>query len=112
MKKVASESVTEEALSHDPQRAAYMVAWRDRYIARLEETLAGREEERSLLCALLQYALQKGAGKAAEISIDKAELKAMLGEVSCAVENGETAYTVRFSPKESEHCDAAEQEED
>ena len=110
MEQVTKQSSTHEELCRDPQRAAYMLAWRDRYIRRLEETLAGREEERALLCALLQYALQKGAGASCEIAIDKAELKALLGGFTCAVEDGENAYTVRFLPQEKERRDAAEQE--
>ena len=93
-------------------RAAYMVAWRDRYIARLEEELAGREEERKLLCALLYGALiKKGEGEdALTTRIDKAELTALLGRYSVTVENGEDAYTLRFAPTEKGSQHGASQE--
>ena len=83
---------------HSAERTAYMIAWRDRYIQRLEEALAGREEERALLCSLLYGTLIKGAEGKQEAVIDKAELKATLGRFACTVENGDTAYTVRFTP--------------
>ena len=41
----------------DKARADYMIAWRDRYIERLQEQLAGREEENALVSALLFCAL-------------------------------------------------------
>ncbi len=41
----------------DGDRAAYMIAWRDRYIQKMEEERAGYAEERALLHALLFFAL-------------------------------------------------------
>ena len=115
MKEEAKQASTSEELCRDPQRAAYMIAWRDRYIERLEDTLKGREEERQLLCSLLYYALfsaaDKQMGKPHEITIDKEELRALLGEWSCTVENGEKGYTVCFSPQEKVCRDAAQQED-
>ena len=44
-------------LALDPDRAAYMIAWRDRYIERLQQRLTGREEENAMMSTLLFYGL-------------------------------------------------------
>jgi hypothetical protein len=97
--------------SRDEARAAYMVAWRDRCIARLEEELAGREEERRLLCALLYGALVGAADRSAqdapEVRIGKAELSALLGRYTAAVENTADAYIVRFTPQKEDSRNGA-----
>ena len=44
-------------MMQDPNRAAYMIAWRDRYIEKLEQIIEGRAQERQMLDCLLFYAL-------------------------------------------------------
>lgn len=115
MMEEVKQAPTREELCRDPQRAAYMLAWRDRYIERLEEMLSGHEEEQKLLCSLLYYALFSAAdtqmGKPHEVVIDKEELRALMGEWSCTVENGEKGYTVRFSQQEKVCSDGAHEED-
>ena len=94
-KKKAVGGGADPLLCQNPARAAYMIAWRDRYIKRLEEELAAREEERGLLTALLYYALS-GAAREGSIRIDKRELSLLLGRYRPEVENGEDAYVVRY----------------
>lgn len=84
-----------------PERAAYMVAWRDRYIESLQERLAGREEENRMLSALLYYALGKIAALDGEgtVHIPVAEVTAALGRWSCRSEAEGASYAVHFEPR-------------
>lgn len=88
---------------HDPHRAAYMIAWRDRYIERLQERLAGREEENEMLSTLLFYGLfglskEQASGERA-VLIPTAAVAELLGSWKChAVCEGES-YAVHFTPR-------------
>ena len=94
----------------ESERMAYMIAWRDRHIERLQEIVEGYEQECALLEALLCFALQKAASEQEEgsrvLEIPKAELKALLGKWECSTKNGESFYTLTFTPKKEEE-DAA-----
>lgn len=101
---------------HDPDRAAYMIAWRDRYIERLQERLAGREEENAMLSTLLFYALCRTAeadGGERRAPIRVKEVAELLGKWSCHTESDGENYTVRFTPRlTAEVTDAAEGREE
>ena len=87
----------------DADRAAYMIAWRDRRIKKLEEERAGYAEERLLLHALLFYALYGSAkkeGKTRVATIKKADVTSLLSAWKCRTESGEGAYTVTFEMQE------------
>ena len=99
---------------HDPNRAAYMIAWRDRYIARLEQMLEGRAEERRMLDCLLFYALfgmARGAdGEGREVVISREALRELLGAWRCRTEQVDGGYRVLFEAvEESESGDAESQ---
>ena len=105
-------------LHTDLDRAAYMIAWRDRYIAKLEEMLQGREEERSMLDCLLFYALfsiSKGeSGERREALIAKDSLHELLGAWKCHTQQVDGGYRVIFEAvKEGEGrgSDAASEKE-
>ena len=88
-------------LSEDPNRAAYMIAWRDRYIAKLEEIKRGHEEERRMLDCLLFYALfgmAKGeqGEEQREVLISREALQALLGAWRCRTEQVDGGYRVCF----------------
>jgi len=96
----------------DPDRAAYMLAWRDRHIEKQRQIIEGYEQQLALMEALLAFALWQRAseeGAARVLSIPKRELSAMLSRYESEVENGEDAFTVRFFPK-SEPQDGGEQD--
>ena len=93
-----------EKIGSDPRRLAYMIAWRDRYIAALQEQLAGREEQERLLCALLHYALAAIAGasggkEAREVQIPKEEVAKALDAWECRTEELGGSYCVRFEKR-------------
>ena len=48
-----------DTVKEENARLAYMVAWRDRYIQKLEERVSGHEEANDILQALLFFALMK-----------------------------------------------------
>ena len=96
---------------YDPDRAAYMLAWRDRHIEKQREIIAGYEEQLALMEALLAFALWQRASETQDgriIRIPKGELRAVLSGYTSEVENGEDAFTVRFLPQ-TEPQDGGEQ---
>ena len=99
-----------------PDRAAYMIAWRDRYIAKLEEINRGREEERKMLDCLLFYALfgmAKGApGEGREVLISRESLRELLGAWRCRTEQVDGGYRVCFeAAREGEGASDAQSQE-
>ena len=92
---------------NDPRRFAYMIAWRDQYIAALQERLAGWEEKDVLLCSLLHYALAAAADpndaqEEFEVQIPKAEIAKRIGEWECHAEDKDDCYCVRFTKKQQD----------
>ena len=90
-------------LCRDPDRAAYMIAWRDRYIESLQERLAGREEENGMLSALLFGALCHKAkprrNGERRVLISVKEVAELLGRWSCHTESDGENYAVCFTPR-------------
>ena len=87
----------------DPDRAAYMIAWRDRYIERLQERLAGREEENDMLSTLLFGTLFHKA-KICEngerrVRIPVKVIAELLGRWRCHTESDGENYAVCFTPR-------------
>ena len=112
---MSKETKKEEKNDFDPARAAYMIAWRDQYIEKLEERLQGRAEESSLVKALLFYALfgmsESGEGEVREALIPKEELGALLGAWDCRAEDAGEAYRICFTRQSHKgEADAACQE--
>ncbi len=62
-KKTPAASETGGGEELDPRRLAHMLAWRERYIHKMEEVLAGYEEERELTLALFGLFLGVLVGK-------------------------------------------------
>ena len=96
---------------HDPDRAAYMIAWRDRHIEKQNELIRGYEENLSLMEALLAFALWQGAAQEGEqrvAHIPQRELSEMLGKYASEVQEGEGEFIVRFYPVQ-EPIDGGEQ---
>lgn len=86
---------------HDPDRAAYMIAWRDRHIEKQNELIKGYEEGLSLMEALLAFALLQNASEEQGVyiaRIPKAKVSEMLGKYQSEVVDGEEEFTVRFHP--------------
>lgn len=98
---------------YDPDRAAYMIAWRDRHIEKQKELIAGLEEELSLMEALLAFALWQKASETQGkrvLRIPKKEVSAVLAANECEVESDEETFVVRFCtkavPQDGEEQDA------
>ena len=87
------------------ERAAYMIAWRDRLLEKQREMIKGYEQECKLLEALLAFTLQRLCDESAHtLRIPKDELAAMLGAWACEASEQEDCYLVRFFEKgEREH---------
>ena len=86
---------------YDPDRAAYMIAWRDRHIEKQNELIRGYEESLSLMEALLAFALWQNASENEDgyrVGIPKNALSEMLGKYKSEVADGETEFTVYFRP--------------
>lgn len=102
-------------LLNDPNRAAYMIAWRDRYIAKLEEMIEGRGEERRMLDCLLFYALfgiATGApGEGREVIISRESLRELLGAWKCRTESVDGGYRVLFEAVGGKECADAQSQE-
>ena len=87
---------------YDPDRAAYMIAWRDRHMEKQKQLIAGYEEQLALMEALLAFALlQKASEEEAGrvVRIPKKELSALLASYTGEVEDGDEFFTVRFLAK-------------
>ena len=85
----------------DPERAAYMIAWRDRHIEKQNELIRGYEESLSLMEALLAFALwQKGEeeNERRVVRIPKKELEQMLCRFVSEVKEGDGEFLVYFCP--------------
>ena len=85
----------------DPDRAAYMIAWRDRHIEKQNELIRGYEESLSLMEALLAFALWRDStacGEARVARISKKELSEMLGRYASEVRAQEDEFLVSFRP--------------
>ncbi len=96
----------------DPDRAAYMIAWRDRHIEKQKQVIAGYEEQLALMEALLAFALLQKAseeGAVRVVHIPKKELSEALASYTSEVDSDEDAFTVRFLPK-TEGQDGGEQD--
>ena len=96
---------------NDPDRAAYMIAWRDRHIEKQKQIIEGYEEELALAQALLAFALLQGAREEEGVyvvRIPKAELRAALLSYEAEVEDGGDVFAVRFLNK-TEPQDGGEQ---
>ncbi len=96
----------------DPDRAAYMIAWRDRYIESLQQRLAGREEENAMMSTLLFYGLFHAAavceGKRC-VRIPTQAVAELLGRWQCHTVSEGTDYAVYFTPRsEAEQTHAEE----
>jgi hypothetical protein len=98
-----------ERLQEERRRYEYMIAWRERYIHRLQELMEGKEEERALLNALLAVALEalagNGEGVRAEageagktLAISKEAVRASLGKFTCQCAEEAEAYALTFLP--------------
>lgn len=91
---------------YDPDRAAYMIAWRDRHIEKQKEVIAGYEEQLALMEALLAFALLQRASEeqgVRAVYIPKKELSTWLSGYASEVESDEEGFTVRFLPKTEPH---------
>ena len=89
-----------EKAVQEKDRYAYMIAWRDRHIEKLQDRLAGREEVNQMLQTLLFYALarvaeEQGNGQRG-IRIPKEEITAALGKWGCDTTDGGDHYLVTF----------------
>ena len=91
------------------ERFDYMIAWRDRYIERLHEKLAGRAEENALLAALLFCSLRGGdQSESQEVFIEAQQLRDALNVWECRTERRENGYLLHFARKEcADDVDAA-----
>lgn len=88
---------------NDPDRAAYMIAWRDRHIEKQNALIKGYEEELSLMEALLAFALWQRASEEENgriVRIPKEQVSAMLSRYESRVEDGEEEFLVHFRPVE------------
>ena len=97
---------------HDPDRAADMIAWRDRHIEKQNELIRGYEENLSLMEALLAFALWQNAavqGEARVAHVSKKALSAMIGKYESEVREEDGEFTVRFYPVQ-EPIDGGEQD--
>lgn len=87
----------------EPERLAYMVAWRDRYIEALEERVKGWEETHALLQALLYCALADRAAVLEDGSRETVLTREAVSEAVAAWESAarvcEEGYAVRFTPR-------------
>ena len=89
-----------DTVKEENARLAYMVAWRDRYIQKLEERVSGHEEANDILQALLFFALMKTgepdeAGRIT-VRVPKAEITEALGKWQCDPSDGGDAYEIIF----------------
>ncbi len=88
---------------NDPDRAAYMIAWRDRHIEKQNALIKGYEEELSLMEALLAFALWQRAseeGNERIVRIPKKEVSEMLSRYASEVKDGEEEFVVCFRAAE------------
>lgn len=90
----------------EPERLAYMVAWRDRYIRALEERVEGMEEQKQLLNALLLCALADRAtpceNGCREAVLTREAVSLALEHWESVAEPCEQGYLIRFTPKAEE----------
>ena len=87
---------------YDPDRAAYMIAWRDRHIEKQSRLIEGYEESMALMEALLAFALLQRTseeGGARVVQIPKKEIREVLSGYASEVESDEEKFTVRFIPR-------------
>ncbi len=97
---------------NDPDRAAYMIAWRDRHIEKQNELIRGYEENLSLMEALLAFALWRQAQESEGVRvarIPKKEVSEMLHRYESEVQDGEEEFLVHFRPVQ-EPTDGGEQD--
>ena len=88
------------------QRLQYMLAWRDKRIAALQEELQGHRERAALCDALMAYVLFRGAKgeEGRELLIEREGLSHFLSRWESSVERSEGGYLVRFTQRqEAEH---------
>ena len=71
----------------DEGRLAYMIAWRDKRIADLEQLLAAHEQAGSIYAAYIAYLLERCHGKTGHIKVSKAEIRAVCGNYRVRAED-------------------------
>ena len=95
------ETKRDELMMLDKERLAYMVAWRDAHIKKMQDRLAGCEEINEVLQTLLFYALAQSAKDRGdgvrEIRVPKAEITASLHRWGCDTADGGDAYLISFT---------------
>jgi hypothetical protein len=108
--------------SENEARLAYMVAWRDRYIERLEEALQGREEEARINLSLLGFCLRELSLGGQHLKTEESDRQRMLhlpkdavreALESCyaAVEQDEAEYRILFWKDGGKRADDGEGKE-
>lgn len=87
---------------YEQGRLRYMIAWRDRRIAQLQQELKAHEERAALCDALMAYVLFRGATGETEreLEIDKEQLVEFLSRWTSAVGRSENGYLICFSQKQ------------
>ena len=102
-----------ELYKKEPERLAYMVAWRDRYIESLEERVQGMEEQKQLLealllCALAERASEIGDGRR-EVVLSREAVAEALHRHVCTAEPCEAGYRILFAAVTEEEADGTEE---
>ena len=103
-------------------RLAYMVAWRDRYIARLEDALKGREEEAQINLSLLGFCLRalslgdrplktEENDRQRTLHLPKDAVREALESCYAAVEQDEAEYRILFWKDGGKKADGCRQQE-
>ena len=121
-RKVKTRALRRDEKREDEARLAYMVAWRDKYIARLEDALQGREEEARINLSLLGFCLRElslgghrfraedGEGQRT-LHLPKEAVREALETCYAAVEQDDREYRILFLKNGGEGADGCRQQE-
>lgn len=94
---------TQNEKLQDEGKLAYMIAWRDRKIALLQDMLEATQQKDAIYAAYMVYLLsQQGQEMDGErqISVPKADIRALCGEYTVTAQDGGENFLITLSKKD------------
>ena len=87
----------------DEARLAYMIAWRDKRIAALQDMIAEMEQADMIYAAYIAFLLERCYGKSGQIKISKASIREVCGKYTVRAEDAGDEFVIMLIEKGEAH---------
>ena len=85
----------------DEGKLAYMIAWRDKRIADLQDLLIAQEESNYIFAAYIKFLLERCYGRSGYIRVSKAEIRRVCGNYNVRAEDTGEDYVLYLDEAKS-----------